>query len=298
MQKKKYKFNQDLDYMPPGFIMGDIKYAVLHRDNDVAEDGCIIGSGNEVVVITKDWERDSKSSGIMSVPSNEVWFQTADGEYYDPMYVQVEEEYGDTFPDLPTFDREKTQAANIGNGSIYKWVFTEDITRINDGSTGMFIEDDYYSTALPISKVFLPVNYWQNVSELEPYLLQYCNDLESFTIPNSVTSIRNYAFYQCCTLTSVTIPNSVTEIRGHAFSGCSSLTTVTIGNSVTSIGDWAFSRCESLTSITCEATTPPTLGSGNNLSNVTAVYVPSESVEAYKTATNWSYYSDIIQAIP
>ena len=146
--------------MPPGFIMGDIKYAVLHRDNDVAEDGCIIGSGNEVVVITKDWERDSKSSGIMSVPSNEVWFETSDGEYYDPMYVQVEEEYGDTFPDLPTFDREKTQAANTGNDHIYKWVFTGDVTRINDGSTGMFTEDDYNSAALPISKVFLPVNYW------------------------------------------------------------------------------------------------------------------------------------------
>jgi hypothetical protein len=53
-----------------------------------------------------------------------------------------------------------------------------------------------------------------------------------------------------------------------------------------------------LTSITCEAITPPELGSYNDLSTVTVVYVPSESVEAYKNATNWSYYSDVIQAIP
>lgn len=141
--------------------MGDIKGVVMHPDNDVSEQGCIICSSDEVAVITKDWELDSKSSGITSIPSNEVWFQTADGEYYDPMYVQAEEEYGDTFPDLPTFDKEKTQAANIGSGYIYKWVFTEDVTRINNGLEGMFTAEDYYdSEALPISKVFLPVNYW------------------------------------------------------------------------------------------------------------------------------------------
>lgn len=407
MKKKKYKFNQPIDSIPSGFIMGDIKGVVMHQDNDVSEQGCIIGSGNEVVVITKDGKQDSKSSGIMSIPSNEVWFETSDGEYYDPMYVQVEEEYGDTFPDLPIFDREKTQAANTGNDHIYKWVFTEDVTRINDGSTGMFTEDNYDSAALPISKVFLPVNYWQNVSELEPYLFLYCSDLESFTIPNSVTSIREFAFRDCssltapvynahcfaymptsysgaytipegikqigghafsdcssltsitipnsvtsignytfnycssltsvtigdsvtrigtgafqycsslisitipnsvmsigdaafegCTsLTSITIPNSVTSIEMYAFLNCSKLTSITIPNNVTSIGQGAFSGCNSLTSITCEAITPPTLGSSNNRSSVTAVYVPAESVEAYKTATNWSYYSDKIQAI-
>jgi hypothetical protein len=66
---------------------------------------------------------------------------------------------------------------------------------------------------------------------------------------------------------------------------------------VTSIGGGAFSGCSSLTSITCEATIPPTLGLSNNLSSVTAVYVPAESVDAYKTAINWSYYADKIQPI-
>jgi hypothetical protein len=66
---------------------------------------------------------------------------------------------------------------------------------------------------------------------------------------------------------------------------------------VTNIGNYAFYGCSSLKTITCEAVTSPTLGSGNNLSSVTAVYVPAESVDAYKTATNWSYYSSKIQAI-
>jgi hypothetical protein len=98
-------------------------------------------------------------------------------------------------------------------------------------------------------------------------------------------------------LTSVTIPNSVTSIGGNAFLNCTSLTSVTIPNSVTNIGNYAFNGCNSLTSITCEATTPPKLGSNDYLSNVTAVYVPEESIEAYQTATNWSYYSNVIQPL-
>ena len=122
-----------------------------------------------------------------------------------------------------------------------------------------------------------------------------CSSLTSVTIPDSVTTIGDYAFSECC-LTSVTIPNSVTTIGDHAFIYCDSLTSVTIGNSVTSIGDYAFENCSSLTSVYCEAITPPTLSSGVFDANAAGrkIYVPAESVEAYKAATNWSEYADYI----
>ena len=74
--------------------------------------------------------------------------------------------------------------------------------------------------------------------------------VESYEIPDSVTSIGNSAFWGCSSLTSITIPDSVTSISDGAFSGCSSLTSITIPDSVPSIGDRAFSGCTSLTSIT------------------------------------------------
>ena len=130
---------------------------------------------------------------------------------------------------------------------------------------------------------------------------QGCSGLTSVTIPDSVTSIGSSAFYGCIRLTGdLTIPNSVTEIGQSTFNNCQKLTTVTIGSSVTSIGKQAFYSCSSLTSITSLNTTPPTIANANAFGNVPAtcaIYVPAESVEAYKAANIWSTRAAYIQAI-
>ena len=122
-----------------------------------------------------------------------------------------------------------------------------------------------------------------------------CSSLTSVTIPDSVTTIGDCAFDGCSSLTSITIPDSVTTIGIQAFEGCSSITSVTIPDSVTTIGDCAFSECSSLTSVYCKAITPPA-GGVAMFYNVSGrkIYVPMESVEAYKSASGWSIYADAI----
>ena len=160
-----------------------------------------------------------------------------------------------------------------------------------------------------------------------------CHDLTTITIPRNVTSIGNGILDGCHNLSSIVvennnmvydsrnncnaiietatnalimgckntvIPNNVTQINKQAFNGLFGLSAITIPNSVTSIGMYAFYACRNLNSITCLATTPPTLydnqvfGETNNC----PIYVPSESVNAYKSATNWTTYASRIQAIP
>ena len=119
--------------------------------------------------------------------------------------------------------------------------------------------------------------------------------LTSITIPNSVTSIGEAAFANCSKLISITIPSSVTNIGGYAFTQCSSLTSVTIPNSVTSIGEYAFYNCSYLTSINCEAIIPPVCNRECFIyvNKSIPVYVPANSINAYKDADEWMNFTNI-----
>jgi hypothetical protein len=83
-----------------------------------------------------------------------------------------------------------------------------------------------------------------------------CSGLTSITIPNSVTNIGDHAFQYCSGLTSVTIGSGVTNIGKYAFDDCTSLNSVTIGSGVTYIGSNAFSNCSSLTSVVSKIQEP------------------------------------------
>lgn len=122
-------------------------------------------------------------------------------------------------------------------------------------------------------------------------------------IPDTVTSIGNNAFTNCNHITSVTLSNNVTNVGDGAFRGDSSsqpniLSYVDIGYGVTSIGRDAFAFCRILTFI-CRATTPPTLGNGGVFygSDGIKIYVPDESVDAYKAASRWKSLASKIHPI-
>ena len=69
-------------------------------------------------------------------------------------------------------------------------------------------------------------------------------NIKSYVIPSSVTSIGDRAFLGCCSLSEIVIPSSVTSIGDSAFSCCDSLPEIVIPFSVTSIGDSAFYDCK------------------------------------------------------
>lgn len=156
------------------------------------------------------------------------------------------------------------------------------------------IGDSAFSGCSSLSSVTIP----EGVTNIALWTFSTCTGLTSVTIPNSVTSISNSAFTQCHSLSNVTIGSGLTSISQEAFSACISLSALTIPSGVTSIGSQAFRYCRSLSSITINAISPPTIGSYALAdTNNCPIYVPAESVETYKSASEWSNYSSRIQAI-
>ena len=133
----------------------------------------------------------------------------------------------------------------------------------------------------------------ENVTFIGNSAFQNCYSLGAVTIPESVTFIGNSTFQSCYSLSSVTIPESVTSIGNSAFQNCYSLGAVTIPESVTSIGTSAFQNCYSMAEYHLNPTTPPTIQS-NTFSGIPSdciIYVPTGSLSAYRSASNWSKYA-------
>ena len=156
------------------------------------------------------------------------------------------------------------------------------------------IDKDAFFHFENLSGVTLP----NSLIEIGAEAFYACSVLYSVEIPNNVTSIGRLAFCSCG-LRDVTFGNSVTTIEANAFVRCEKLRTVTLPSSVTSLGDGAFSHCHVLGTVTCKATIPPTMGNAvfGDDRWLTSIYVPSGSVNAYKTADGWKDYASLIKPI-
>lgn len=125
--------------------------------------------------------------------------------------------------------------------------------------------------------------------------------LTSYKIPYGVTTVSNEVFRDLENLEEVIFPEGILSLGG-AFYYCYGLKTLTIPSTVTSMYGAFLDACTVSDALYVLPTTPPTV-SANNIplfrnSNEFPIYVPAQSVEAYKTATGWSDYADRIQAIP
>ena len=186
-----------------------------------------------------------------------------------------------------------------GVTSIGEWVFSgcSNLTSITipEGVTSIGEHAFYGCTSL--TSITIP----ESVVSIGNYAFDSCSILTGITILEGVTSIGDYAFLGCSSLSSITIPDGVTSIGEGAFANCSNLTSITIPEGVTSIGYDAFYYCLSLESVYCKSTTPPVAERLNGSwaafyvnASGRKIYVPIESVEAYKSADGWKDYTDSI----
>ena len=158
------------------------------------------------------------------------------------------------------------------------------------------------------------IDIW--IKEIDQYNFIYDDVLEGINL-DKTTTIANNVLYDCSKLKEVSLPvvetigkyslsyndslksidfssKNLTEINAIAYNNAS-LETIYIGSSVSTIKD-SFTSCPKLANIYVKATAVPVLsGSFDAIPTDAKIYVPRESVDAYKSAAGWSDYASAIE---
>jgi len=174
-------------------------------------------------------------------------------------------------------------AAQIGNYAFNYCTSMKSITVPNNiANFGQYAFNYCYS----LEFVTIPIS----VASIGAYVFQYCNSLAFVSAPYSISSLENYAFRNCTSLASASIPDGVTSIGNYVFNSCSGLASLVIPESVTSIGHNTCNGCYGLGEIHFKSNTPPTVSASSSWTNVPSdckIYVPTGSLSAYTSATNY-----------
>ena len=158
-----------------------------------------------------------------------------------------------------------------------------------------YIGTSAFNSCSSLSQVSLPV-----CSYIGGGAFGYCSSLSQVNLPMCI-SVWPTAFEYCTSLTQVSLP-MCESIRARAFEYCRALSQVNLPI-CSHIAAAVFRYCSSLSRITIGYSSVCSLYSTNVFddtqitSSTGSIYVPASLVDAYKSAENWSVYSNIIYPI-
>ena len=120
-------------------------------------------------------------------------------------------------------------------------------------------------------------------------VLSYCSKLKELRLP-IVSSIGSHSFSHNSSLETIKLESeSLSELNTIANDN-ESLHSIYLASNITSISS-CFNSCGSLSNVHCKAITPPVLTDSFDSVNTLTVYVPAESVHAYKSNNGWKKYT-------
>ena len=154
-----------------------------------------------------------------------------------------------------------------------------------------------FSSCYDLDSIIIP-SHWNKVPE---HFLSGAQSLTNIVIPENVTAIGMTAFEYCTKLVNVTLPKKLERLENSCFKNCNALISLTIPSSITYVSYSALhiGTTSNKATITFKGTTPPTIETNTfDTAKLNKIYVPSASLEAYKTAEKWSAFANYIEADP
>lgn len=182
--------------------------------------------------------------------------------------------------------------------------FPSSLTAVNSNA---FENTGLTSVTIPSGMPYNAFSVFRNCKNLKsvtlsgpigPSWFSGCTSLEKLTINDANALTHGGTFENLTSINDISLVDDIV-IPQNCFYGCTGIESVIIPQGA-SLGAYAFGNCTSLASVTVNDTTPISCTSFtfNNTSPNLVIYVPAESVEAYKAASGWSSYAGRIQAIP
>lgn len=163
------------------------------------------------------------------------------------------------------------------------------------------IPDNAFQDCMDLESVTLP----DTITDIGDWAFSNCIYLETVTFPKGLESIGEYAFSLCLSLTAVELPESVSSIGKSAFVNCSELESVNIPAGVTALNAYTFAFCEALTDIYFDGSAPSIAGNCfedvGTAEDITtrAHYIPGkwteEQMQNYGGKLTWTVYIKSIQ---
>lgn len=89
----------------------------------------------------------------------------------------------------------------------------------------------------------------EGVVTISDRAFNYCPEISSVTLTQSVAYIGSYAFYECGKLIDINLPKSVETIGEGAFADCSNLESIVIPDGIISVNNATFRNCYRLSSV-------------------------------------------------
>ena len=189
---------------------------------------------------------------------------------------------------LKTIDLGETTSAAIAEKAFY------DCYKLENLSLPSQLEHIPYmavAECIRLKSIEIPTT----VTEIDDRAFENCRLLSSvkFAENGALTRIGNWAFYNCHELKNVVIPEGVTSVGYAAFYGCTYLESLTLPSSVQQVNDNGFALCAKMKKMHVNAIVPPTIQAKTfeDVDRSIPVYVPDESVEAYKSDLYWKEFN-------
>ena len=209
----------------------------------------------------------------------------------------------------------------LQNSSFY---YCENLVSVTLPETLTSIEGYSFALCSKLADINIP----KGVTVLGKECFDRCSALEKIELPTSLLELGDGCFQNCKKLILSSIPSSVTTLGSRCFSGCVSISNLLIPETVTTIGEMCFEGCR-LESV-CIPSSVKTIGGGvlwNGSDNSIAkrdfltvsyaitppvcseskysmfhgfnpeqrtLYVPEQSVNLYKAASDWSEFGKIL----